>query len=81
VRELTMLDRLDASRLKVLVIQYTDKTYGKLDFERDADNLPIMSQAAYQNIVQHYASQRPLLSGQVHLSTLHEALAPRRTET
>ncbi len=64
VREMTLLDRLDTSRMRVLIIQYTDndqpenRTYRQL-----GGHLPIMSETQYQTIVRHYASQRAYYPG------------------
>jgi lysophospholipase L1-like esterase len=59
VREMLMLDRLDASRLRVLIVQYSDNDLPEnRTFLQDRNHLPIASEAQYQNAVRHYASQR-----------------------
>ena len=64
VRERMLLDRLDTSRLKVLVIQYTDNDLVEnLAFRQHGGKLPIMSQAEYENIVRYYVSQRRYFPG------------------
>jgi hypothetical protein len=64
VREMKMLDRLDTSRLRVLVVQYTDNDLiENRTFRQKGGHLPIMSDAQYQNIVRHYASQRSYYPG------------------
>jgi hypothetical protein len=64
VREMLMLDRLDASRLRMLIVQYSDNDLlENRTFRQDANHLPIMSEAQYQNIARHYASQRPYYPG------------------
>ena len=51
-----MLDRLDASRLRVLVIQYTDNDLlENRAYKTNGNHLPIMSAAQYQ---QHRAALR-----------------------
>jgi len=64
VREMLMLDRLDASRLRVLIVQYSDNDLPEnRTFRQDGSHLPIMSEAQYQNVVRHYASQRSYYPG------------------
>jgi len=59
VREMMMLDRLDASGLRVLIIQYSDNDLPEnLTFRRDGNHLPIGSEVLYQSVVRHYAKQR-----------------------
>jgi hypothetical protein len=59
VREMLMLDRLDTSRLRVLIVQYSDNDLPEnRTFRQDGNHLPIASEAQYQNVVRHYASQR-----------------------
>jgi len=64
VREASMLDRLNTSRLRVLVVQYSDNDLPENRTYRLAGNhLPIMSEEQYQTIVRHYASQRSYYPG------------------
>jgi lysophospholipase L1-like esterase len=64
VRELTLLDRLDTSRLKVLVIQYADNDLPEnLAFRKHGNRLPIMTRAQYENVVRYYTSQRGYFPG------------------
>lgn len=64
VRELTMLDRLDTSRLRVLVIQYSDNDVVENGAFRAHDNhLPITSRTRYDEIVRYYRSQRSYYPG------------------
>lgn len=64
VREMRMLDRLDTSRLQVLVVQYTDNDLMEnRTFRQQGNHLPIMGEAQYQNIVRHYAAQRSYYPG------------------
>jgi hypothetical protein len=64
VREMMMLDRLDTSRLRVLVVQYTDNDLiENRAFRQAAGHLPIMSEARYRTIARHYASQRSYYPG------------------
>jgi len=63
-RELSLLDRLDASRLRVLVVQYSDNDLPEnRTFRENGNQLPIMSEPQYQNIVRHYGSQRSYYPG------------------
>lgn len=63
VREMRMLDRLDTSRLRVLVIQYADNDLPEnRTFQRRGD-LPIMSEAQYRKIGAYYAAQRRYYPG------------------
>jgi hypothetical protein len=63
-RELLLLDRLDTSRLRVLVVQYADNDLPEnRTFRENHGHLPIMSEAQYQNIVRHYRSQRSYYPG------------------
>jgi hypothetical protein len=64
VRETMMLDRLNTSRLRVLVVQYSDNDLPEnRTFRLDANHLPIMSEQQYQTIVGHYTSQRSYYPG------------------
>jgi hypothetical protein len=64
VREMMMLDRLDTSRLRVLVVQYSDNDLVEnRAFSKEGGRLPIMTEAQYRNIVNHYASQRSYYPG------------------
>lgn len=63
-REMLLLDRLDTSGLKTLVIQYADNDLPEnRTFREHGGRLPIMSEAEYQNIVDHYANQRSYYAG------------------
>ena len=64
VREMTLLDRLDTSRMRVLIIQYTDNDQPEnRTFRQIGGHLPIISETQYQTIVRHYASQRTYYPG------------------
>ena len=64
VREMRMLDRLDTSHMKVLVIQYADNDQPENRAFRDEHNqLAITGQAPYQTIVDHYMAQRGYYPG------------------
>jgi lysophospholipase L1-like esterase len=59
VREMRMLDRLDTSKLRVLVIQYADNdVIENRTFKEKGNHLPITDQATYQGIVQYYRRQQ-----------------------
>jgi lysophospholipase L1-like esterase len=64
VREALMLDRVNTSRLRVLVVQYSDNDMPEnRTYRLDANRLPIMSEEQYRTIVRHYASQRSYYPG------------------
>ncbi len=64
VREMLTLDRLDLSRLRVLVIQYSDNDIVENEVFRAHDNhLPITPQPRYEEIVRYYRSQRSYFPG------------------
>ncbi len=63
-REMMMLDRLDTSRLRVLIVQYSDNdVMENRAFHNGGDHLSIMTEAQYQEIVRHYASQHSYYPG------------------
>lgn len=84
VREMLILDRLDTSRLRTLIVQYSDNDLGEnRAFER-AGQLPIMSETQYQNIVRYYASQRSYYPGKYLYRLLMKVLrleAPEPDQT
>ena len=65
VREMTLLDRLDTSNLKVLVIQYSDNDLpeNRTFRQQGGGPLPIVPESQYQTIVRHYAGQRSYYPG------------------
>lgn len=64
VREMTLLDRLDASHLRFLVIQYSDNDLAEnRTFAQNDNRLPIMSRAQYEHAVNYYASERAYYPG------------------
>lgn len=64
VREVTLLDRLDTSRLRVLVIQYSDNDVVENQVFRSHDNyLPITPRHRYEEIVRYYGAQRSYYPG------------------
>jgi hypothetical protein len=64
VREMTVLGRIDTSRLRWLIVQYSDNDVIENRAFRDHNNrLPITGQAEYENIVGYYRSQRPYYAG------------------
>ena len=63
-REMLMLKRLNTSKLRVLVVQYSDNDLPEnRTFRLNSDHLPIMSEQQYQTIVSHYGSQRSYYPG------------------
>lgn len=63
VREMRMLDRLDTSRLKVLIIQYADNDLPENRTFQRKGTLPIMSEAQYRRIGEYYTAQRSYYPG------------------
>jgi hypothetical protein len=64
VREMLMLDRLNTSHLRVLVVQYSDNDLPENRTFREKGNyLPIMRQEQYDTVVRYYASQRSYYPG------------------
>jgi hypothetical protein len=64
VREMAMLDRLDSTRLKYLVIQYADNDLPEnRSFKEHGGSVPITSEEQYQRIVQYYADQQRYYPG------------------
>jgi hypothetical protein len=64
VRERRLLDRIDTSRLRVLVVQYSDNDLPEnLAFREYGNQLPITDRARYDEIVRHYASQQSYYPG------------------
>src|SRR6185295_1161896 len=64
VREMRMLDRLDTTRLKYLLIQYADNDLPENRSFRDSNGrIPISTQEQYQTIVDYYAAQRRYYPG------------------
>ena|SRR5438477_4480522 len=81
VRERMLLDRLDTSGLKVLVIQYSDNDLVEnLAFRRHGGRLPIMSQGEYDNIVRYYTSQRRYYPGKYIYRVLMKVLRLEQPE-
>jgi hypothetical protein len=63
-REMMLLDRLDTSRLRFLIIQYADNDLPENRAFRDhGGHLPITPRADYQRIVEYYAAQRSYYPG------------------
>ena len=64
VREMITLGRLNTSRLRFLVIQYADNDLPEnTSFREHGNQLPITSEAKYQEIVRYYASQQSYYPG------------------
>ena len=77
VREMRMLDRLDTSRLKYLVIQYADNDLPENRTFQRKGTLPIMSEEQYPEDRRVLRRAAALLPRQVRLSPVHEGAAPR----
>jgi lysophospholipase L1-like esterase len=64
VREMRMLDRLDTSRLRYLVVQHADNDLPEnRAFKQHGNHLPITSEEKYQEIVRYYAAQQRYVPG------------------
>src|SRR5262245_822135 len=64
VREMRMLDRLDTTHLKYLIVQYADNDLPENRSFREHDgDIPITSEEQYQKIVDYYAAQRSYYPG------------------
>jgi hypothetical protein len=64
VRALKMLDRIDTSKLRVLVIQYADNDLVENQtFQQHGNTLPITDRNKYDEIVHHYAGQQSYFPG------------------
>ncbi len=64
VRERKMLDRLDTSKLRVLVVQYSDNDLiENRAYSEGGNHLTITEQATYENIVRYYAKQQTYYPG------------------
>jgi lysophospholipase L1-like esterase len=75
VREMRLLDRLDVSRLRVLVVQYSDNDLVEnRTFRQHGDQLPITSAAEYDNVRQYYARQRAYYPGKYVYRLVMKAL-------
>jgi len=63
-REVMLLDRLDVSSLRVLVVQYSDNDLLENRAFRDHGNhLPVTSEREYENVRQYYSRQRSYYPG------------------
>jgi GDSL-like Lipase/Acylhydrolase family len=75
VRERMLLDRLDVSRLRILVVQYSDNDLLENRAFRDHGNhLPIMSEAQYDNASSYYSRQRAYYPGKYIYRLVMKAL-------
>lgn len=74
VREMKLLDRLDTSRLKVLVVQYADNDLPENRTFKLKGDLPIMSEAQYRTIGRYYAAQRSYYPGKYVLRLFMKVL-------
>jgi hypothetical protein len=64
VREMKLLDRLDATHLKHLVVQYADNDLPEnRSFREQGGSIPITSEEQYQRIVGYYADQQRYYPG------------------
>lgn len=64
VREMALLDRLDTTHLRYLLIQYADNDLPEnRSFREHRGRIPITSEAAYNTIVRYYADQQSYYPG------------------
>jgi hypothetical protein len=64
VREMAMLDRLDTTRLRYLIIQYADNDLPEnRSFREHNGRIPITSEDDYQTIARYYANQQSYYPG------------------
>ncbi len=64
VREMMLLDRLDVSRLRVLVLQYSDNDLiENQTFRAQGDHLPITTEEEYDKVRRYYSGQRSYYPG------------------
>jgi len=64
VREMRMLDRLDTTHLKYLIVQYADNDLPEnRSFREHGGDIPITTEEQYQKIVEYYAAQRSYYPG------------------
>lgn len=76
VREMRLLDRLDTSKLKYLVVQYHDNDWMEnTTFAANNNHLPIMSEETYNNLVRRFMGSRQYYPGKYTLDGLHKILA------
>ena len=78
VREMKLLDRLDTSRLKVLVVQYNDTDLVEnAAFREHGGTLPILAAGQYQATVDWYRARQGYWPGKYIVRLAHEAHRPR----
>jgi len=64
VREMTLLDRLDVSRLRFLILQYSDNDLlENQTFQARGDQLPITTEAEYDKVRRYYSGQHAYYPG------------------
>lgn len=74
-RERMLLDRLDVSRLRILIVQYSDNDLLENRAFRDHGNhLPIMSTAQYDDASRYYTRQRAYYPGKYIYRLVMKAL-------
>jgi hypothetical protein len=75
VREMRMLNRLDTSRLKALIVQYSDNDSPEnLTFQTHGNRLTIMSEAQYGYAVQYAEATRRYYPGKYVYRLIMKAL-------
>ena len=68
-REMRLLERIDTSKLKYLIIQYADNDYEEnLKYYNSNNSLPIMGEAEYNNLVNTYLLARQRYYGKITIS-------------
>jgi hypothetical protein len=80
-REMMLLNRLDTSRLRYLIIQYADNDLPEnRAFLEHGGRLPITPRADYQRIVEYYAAQRGYYPGKYLFRLLMKVLKLEKPE-
>lgn len=80
-REITLLDHLDTSSLKYLIIQYCDNDLPENEeYIKNNYKLPISSRFTYDSIVVQQSFNRKYFPGKVFLSTLLDFLRSQKTK-
>ena len=75
VREMRLLDRLDVSRLRFLILQYSDNDLlENQTFRNQGDRLPITGEAEYENVRRYYSGQHSYYPGKYVYRLLMKAL-------
>lgn len=79
-REVALLQRVDTSALRFLVVQYDANDYWEnLSLEREQGHLPIRSRETYDATVRHHARDRHYVFGKYTFEIVRSILQPRNS--